>query len=64
MQLIHSFTSRFHALQIDARKFQIVYLGFFLILGTWILAWDTQAHKVMVVLGTALATQTFFIATG
>lgn len=51
-------------LQIDARKFQIVYLGFFLALGTLLLDWDTQAHKVLIVMGTALFTQTVFIAIG
>ncbi|NND95212.1 MAG: Na+-transporting NADH:ubiquinone oxidoreductase, subunit NqrB [Flavobacteriales bacterium] len=53
-----------HELQIDARKFQIVYLGFFLLLGTMLLDWDTQAYKVFIIVGCSLATQTVFIALG
>lgn len=52
------------SLHIDARKFQIIYLGFFLMLGTFFLAWDTEAYNVLVVFGTALLVQSLFIALG
>lgn len=51
-------------LQIDARKFQIVYLGFFLGLGTLFLDWGTDLGKVMMVLGSAMAVQAFFVVIG
>jgi Na+-transporting NADH:ubiquinone oxidoreductase subunit NqrB len=49
---------------IDARYFQIIYLGSFLLLGTFILNWDTLLPKVMVVLGTCMVTQLTFIQVG
>ena len=49
---------------LDARYFQIAYLGTFLLLGTFILHWDTAISKVMVVLGVTMLTQAVFIAMG
>ncbi|MCB0794763.1 MAG: RnfABCDGE type electron transport complex subunit D [Flavobacteriales bacterium] len=45
----------------DARHFQIVFLGGFLLFGILALDWSRRAEEVAVILGTTLATQFFFI---
>ena len=64
MQTFKSIKSLLSSLRIDARKFQIVYLGLFLILGTFFLDWGTEGAKVSLVIGTALFTQFIFILLG
>lgn len=64
MQTVKTFFNSLITLQIDARKFQIVYLGFFLLLGTFFLDWGTDGAKVSLVLGTALLVQLFFVLIG
>lgn len=64
MQSIKTFISLLSSLSIDARKFQIVYLGFFLMLGTYCLDWGTEGAKVLIILGTSLLTQWFFVLIG
>lgn len=62
MQRILKFLPSPFSYQIDARKFQIIYLGFFLGIGTLFLDWEFELFRVSLVLGTSLAVQTFFIA--
>jgi len=49
---------------LDARYFQILYLGTFLMMGIFVLHWETPIDKVMVVLGSCLLTQCLFIIGG
>lgn len=48
----------------DARHFQILYLGLFLLLGTFLLRWDTQMGHIGLTFVTVLSIQGFFIALG
>ncbi|MDA0973810.1 MAG: RnfABCDGE type electron transport complex subunit D [Bacteroidetes bacterium] len=50
--------------KVDARYFQILYLGSFLVLGTFFLGWDTSPLKLSGILLTALLVQGFFIGIG
>ena len=52
---------KFNWLTKDARHFQIVYLGLFLILGISFLSWEMEWLKFSVIILTALITQTLFI---
>jgi Na+-transporting NADH:ubiquinone oxidoreductase subunit NqrB len=45
----------------DARHFQIVYLGLFLLAGISQLGWDTEISRILVVFGTCLAVQSVFV---
>ena len=48
-------------LQRDARHFQILFLGIFLIYGTLELQWDTEWIRYFTLMGTCLIVQTVFI---
>lgn len=50
--------------KVDARYFQIFYLGTFLTLGTFVLGWDLSPVKLTVVLTTCLLVQGTFILLG
>lgn len=50
-----------HFLQRDARHFQIIFLGAFLLFGTLVLQWDVRWSRYAVLLGTSLAVQVLFI---
>lgn len=45
----------------DGRHFQILYLGGFLVYGVFSLGWDVDLSKMLLVVATCLATQSFFI---
>ena len=48
-------------LQRDARHFQILFLGIFLVYGTWILRWDLEWERCLLLLTTCLVAQAFFV---
>lgn len=48
-------------LQRDARHFQILFLGIFLVYGTIELQWDTEWSRYLTLMGTCLVVQTMFI---
>lgn len=49
---------------VDARFYQIAFQLAFLIYGTWVLGWDQEVFRILVLILTTLLTQTLFILAG